>query len=62
MHLGSTVTVGALFALFALFGLFASAKSTEPQMQVVGLVIFVCAVLADFFLLKKWFDRAGSGD
>ena len=53
--------LGALIGLLGLVGLVLSARAHDPEMYVVGLVFAAFAVAFDFWLLKRWFDRA-AGD
>ncbi|MGE0725072.1 MAG: hypothetical protein AB7O45_11900 [Alphaproteobacteria bacterium] len=53
-----TFTLGGLIAILGIVGLFLAANAHDPQMYVVGLIVAAFAVLFDFWLIKRWFDRA----
>lgn len=57
----SAFALGAVIGLLGLLGLVAASRAHDPEMYAVGLVFAAFAVAFDFWLLKRWFDRA-TGD
>ena len=57
----SSFALGAVIGLLGLLGLVAASRAHDPEMYAVGLVFAAFAVAFDFWLLKRWFDRA-TGD
>ncbi|MCC7271672.1 MAG: hypothetical protein IT561_03325 [Alphaproteobacteria bacterium] len=56
----SSFALGSLIGILGILGLFLAARAHDPQMYVVGLVFAIFAVLFDFWLIKRWFDRKSS--
>lgn len=48
---------GGIAGLIGLVGLFVAAASETTALYVTGLVVFVLALVLDFWLVKRWFDR-----
>jgi len=44
--------------LLGLIGLFLAAGAHDQTMYVVGLILFGFGILYNFWLIKRWFDRA----
>lgn len=49
--------VGAAIALIALAGLYVAAHGNSEAAYWGGLAAFFLGVLADFWLINRWFDR-----
>jgi hypothetical protein len=50
---------GFAASLIGLLGLVAAAKSDDPPMYVVGLIVFAAAVLFDFSMIRAATGRGG---
>ncbi len=53
----SDLVVGLMMAVFGLLGLFLVAGAADDEMYVFGLALCVFAVLFDFGLIKRHYDR-----
>jgi hypothetical protein len=53
----SDLVVGLMMAVFGLIGLFLVAGAADAEMYIFGLALCVFAVLFDFGLIKRHFDR-----
>jgi hypothetical protein len=53
----SDLVVGLMMAVFGLIGLFLVAGAADAEMYVFGLALCVFAVLFDFGLIKRHYDR-----
>jgi hypothetical protein len=53
----SDLIVGLMMAVFGLLGLFLVAGAADAEMYVFGLALCAFAVLFDFGLIKRHFDR-----
>ena len=52
--------VGLMMAVFGLIGLFLVAGAADAEMYIFGLALCVFAVVFDFGLIKRHFDRRDS--
>lgn len=57
MNIGDIIVLIAV-NLFGLIGLFMASRAVDGGMYIFGLLVFVVAVLLDFLLLKRHFDKA----
>jgi FtsH-binding integral membrane protein len=53
----SDLVVGLMMAVFGLIGLFLISGATDSEMYVFGLSLSGFAILFDFGLIKRYFDR-----
>jgi hypothetical protein len=53
----SDLIVGLMMAVFGLLGLFLVAGAADAEMYIFGLALCAFAVLFDFGLIKRHFDR-----
>jgi FtsH-binding integral membrane protein len=53
----SDIIVGLMMALFGLIGLFLVAGAADAEMYIFGLGLCLFAVLFDFGLIKRHYDR-----
>lgn len=49
--------VGAVIGAIGLIGLFVASNAESDNAYWAGLVVFAVAVLVEFWLIKRWFDR-----
>jgi uncharacterized membrane protein HdeD (DUF308 family) len=56
----SDLIVGLMMAVFGLIGLFLVAGAADVEMYVFGLALCVFAVVFDFGLIKRHYDRRDS--
>jgi hypothetical protein len=56
----SDLIIGLMMAVFGLIGLFLVAGAADSEMYVFGLSLSGFAVLFDFGLIKRYFDRRDS--
>jgi FtsH-binding integral membrane protein len=56
----SDLIVGLMMAVFGLIGLFLVAGAADAEMYVFGLALSVFAVLFDFGLIRRHYDRRDS--
>lgn len=58
------LVVGVLVALVGLLGLFMQSKAVDPGIQIFGGLLFVFAVVLNFWFLKGHYDalEQGAGD
>jgi len=56
----ANVVIMVVAGLIGLLGLAAASHAHDPGMYLFGLVLFVFAVLVNFFFLKRHFDEIDS--
>ncbi len=56
----SDLIVGLMMAVFGLFGLFLISGAADAEMYIFGLALCGFAVLFDFGLIKRHYDRRDS--